>query len=150
MESRIDALKAHLRPNVVGALGGVVAVAGLLYWGVMMWQPADSTPPSAAAQTQPLDVVATAATWFTPEPTDVQVTMTGLLRSNTRASAMLSVNGRPSQAYVVGERVARGVVIKHIEANRVVLEQGDRTMVVELPAPEDVGQAHITRTQPRS
>jgi general secretion pathway protein C len=130
-------------------LGAAAFCAVAAYWGLLLARPAP--PPVAAAISStaaPGSDARLAARMFgdtgAASASALAVQVGGVMAASRNASAVLSVDGRPARAYLVGQEVAPGTVLAGIGEQVVTLERaGVRTRypVPALAAPQNAPTA---------
>lgn len=68
-------------------------------------------------------------------PAQVNVNVVGLIAHGKRGSAILSVDGKPAQAFPVGRELAPGLRLAEVHAKGVVLERNGARVDVAMPQP---------------
>jgi type II secretory pathway component PulC len=64
----------------------------------------------------------------------------GVMLSDSTSLATISLNGRPEQVYRVGDKLGSSIVIKQMEAFRIIVEQNGARRQILLKKPDDVMQ----------
>ena len=64
----------------------------------------------------------------------------GVMLSESASLATISLNGRPEQVYRVGDKLGSSIVIKQMEAFRIIVEQNGARRQILLKKPDDVMQ----------
>jgi type II secretory pathway component PulC len=71
---------------------------------------------------------------------DVNAKLLGVLFSESSSLATISFNGRPEQVYRIGDKLGASIVIKQIQAFRIIVEQNGVKRQILLKNPENVMQ----------
>jgi type II secretory pathway component PulC len=71
---------------------------------------------------------------------DVNAKLLGVLFSESSSLATISFNGRPEQVYRIGDKLGASIVIKQIQAFRIIVEQNGVKRQILLKKPENVMQ----------
>ena len=71
---------------------------------------------------------------------DVNAKLLGVLFSESSSLATISFNGRPEQVYRIGDKLGASIVIKQIQAFRIIVEQNGVRRQILLKKPDDVMQ----------
>ncbi len=116
----------------------IIAVALLRPAGAP--EPAPAAPVAAAAPGQrlpaPPAIVARAPHSQVPGPPQPSITLHGVIyRGNGRSQVLLSVAGRPEQAFALGDPVASGWRVHAIRPETVVLANGTELATIAVAAP---------------
>jgi general secretion pathway protein C len=141
-------------PSVVLLMGYLLAfcaLAGCLaFWGMQLFAPPAPIASSGvvAEKTASLDLTGAGKLFGAVTSSQVQasgvaaapinVKVVGLMASNqtARASAVLSIENRPAQAFAIGDYLGNNTKLVDITRNGIVVEQnGNRTKVDASPAP---------------
>lgn len=134
------------RPAWAGALAGVALIAGLAYWGVQWLTPLPGVPQAEAAPAAADGTAQAVARWLTPGDESLDVAVAGVMVSRSAAAAMLSVNGAPPRAYVVGDKLGHATTLREIESRGIVIERAGATERLAVPALPELGEGGIDRT----
>jgi len=71
---------------------------------------------------------------------DLNAKLLGVMLSENTSSATISYNGRPERVYHIGDKLGSSVVIKQIQAFRIIVEQNGAKRQILLKKPENVMQ----------
>lgn len=131
--------------------------ASIAYWGMQMFKPT-ARPVAPAPQTQAAAINTTsAATLFGGKSGDAasnagnfQLQGVVLASSLANTSVIMSVDGKPAQAFRGNQEIAPGVKVKEVHPGYVVLDDNGASRRVELPAElKAISPADAARTDPR-
>ena len=70
----------------------------------------------------------------------VKAKLLGVMLSESASLATISLNGRPEQVYRVGDKLGSSIVIKQMQAFRIIVEQNGVRRQILLKKPDDVMQ----------
>ncbi|SOE48253.1 General secretion pathway protein C [plant metagenome] len=133
------------RPALLGALACVALVSGLAYWGVQWLTPLPGVPQAEAAPAGADGTAQAVARWLTPGDESLDVAVAGVMVSRSAAAAMLSVNGAPPRAYVVGDRLGHATTLREIASRGIVIERAGVTERLAVPTLPELGEGGIVR-----
>lgn len=128
------------RNRLLTLLAATLLLAVVAYWGVTL---SAVTPTAAASEThaqapaRPLfDAVASLplVRLLSPGAVQTEVVVLGVMAGDHAPLALLSVDGRPAEAYAPGQRLGPCTVLTGISASAVELNQAGQSR--SLPAPE--------------
>ena len=71
---------------------------------------------------------------------NVKAKLLGVMLSESASLATISLNGRPEQVYRVGDKLGSSIVIKQMQAFRIIVEQNGVRWQILLKKPDDVMQ----------
>jgi type II secretory pathway component PulC len=71
---------------------------------------------------------------------DVNAKLLGVVFSESSSSATISFNGRPEQVYHIGDKLGSSILIKQIQAFRIIVEQNGVKRQILLKKPDSVMQ----------
>ena len=71
---------------------------------------------------------------------NVKAKLLGVMLSESASLATISLNGRPEQVYRVGDKLGSSIVIKQMQAFRIIVEQNGVRRQILLKKPDDVMQ----------
>ena len=71
---------------------------------------------------------------------NVKAKLLGVILSESASLATISLNGRPEQVYRVGDKLGSSIVIKQMQAFRIIVEQNGVRRQILLKKPDDVMQ----------
>lgn len=135
---RFDRATRPTWPGVVSLTGALALVSGLAWWGWRLAQPLSEPPVApAAAPARGDNGAGSVAAWLSPGPAKLDVRVAGVLAGDGRGVAVLSIDGGPSQAYAIGDRLTRSARLVGIDAGALIVEHGGRQ--VRLPLPVQAG-----------
>lgn len=133
-------MRRSLLPTIATLVALMLLVGLLTYWGLMLFRPkAPPVPPivgSLPAALPPQDVSAAARLFgATATAANINVAVLGIIaeRGSRRSSAVLSVDGKPGQAFPIGREVAPGVTLVEVRADAVVLDRAGLRSEVPVP-----------------
>lgn len=141
-------MRRALYPRIATLLALMCLVGVATYWALIVFRPASPPVPpivgSLPAAAPPQDVAA-AARLFGAVPTaaDINVAIVGIIaeRPGQRSSAVLSVDGKPGQAYPIGREIAPGVTLAEVRGDAIVLDRAG--VLSEVPVPKRPAQDFI-------
>ena len=130
--------------------------ASIAYWGMQLFKPpARAVAPAPQAQTAAVNT-APAATLFGGksggQSNAGNFQLQGLVLASTLAntSLIMSIDGKPAQAFRADREIAPGVMVKEVQPGYVVLSDNGVPRRVELPAElKATTAAEAARTDPR-
>lgn len=128
------------RNRILTLLAATLLLAVVAYWGVTLSAVAPTAAASethAEAPARPLfDAVASLplVRLLSPGAVQTEVVVLGVMAGDHAPLALLSVDGRPAEAYAPGQRLGPCTVLASISANAVELNQAGRSR--RLPVPE--------------
>lgn len=128
------------RNRILTLLAATLLLAVVAYWGVTLSAVAPTAAASethAEAPARPLfDAVASLplVRLLSPGAVQTEVVVLGVMAGDPAPLALLSVDGRPAEAYAPGQRLGPCTVLASISANAVELNQAGRSR--RLPVPE--------------
>ncbi|MBJ9975510.1 general secretion pathway protein GspC [Pseudomonas sp. S75] len=111
---------------LLAALAGSLACLTVL----LTPPPSGAAPSAQQAPTAPVD--SAALQWFSNRPAELDIKVSGVMSSAHGALAVLSLNGAPPRAFVLGERLAQGVQLAAIESDSVVITRGDERIRIKV------------------
>lgn len=79
-----------------------------------------------------------------PQPSDLDLVLSGLVASNTGGYALISVDGQPQELFSVGEELTKGVILAAVYRDRTILLHNDTREVLSLEWPAKVAGASAT------
>ncbi len=109
----------------VQAAAALAALAGVVVWSSLWLNPADSQVPVAERESAAAPLNTPALQWFSNQPAQVDIKVSGLMAGAHGAVAILSLNGAPPRGFLAGERLSPGVRLVAIERDAVVIERGN-------------------------
>jgi general secretion pathway protein C len=131
--------------------------ASLAYWGMQLFKPpARPVAPAPQAQVAPISTTAAATLFGGKSGTEANAgnfQLKGLVMASSLAatSLIMSIDGKPAQAFRANSEIAPGVTVKEVQPDHVVLSDNGVPRRVELPAEllPSVG-GNTARTDPRA
>jgi general secretion pathway protein C len=127
------------RMSIVYTLLAVIALsASLAYWGLQLFKPAPRPQVAAAQPQMPEPAIDAAAGLFGGQ--SVAVVSSYQLKGVVAAVpardgvAIIAADGKPAQAYKVGQEIAPGVTVKEVAAHFITLSEGGVAKRIDLPA----------------
>jgi len=149
-------MTARRTPLLVHLLGAAAASALAAYWVLRLLAPGSSivVPPAPAVTIREPDAVLAARMFGDvssgPAASSVNVQLSGVFAAGRDSSAVVSVDGRPSRAVLLGREVAPGVRLVEVRRDGVTLERdGARTQydVPELSVAKSSSPAPMFRRE---
>ncbi|MFV3402752.1 type II secretion system protein N [Pseudomonas sp. NY15463] len=132
------ALLFRLSPvRCVQAVALLATLAGVLMWSSLLLTSAQSSAPPPVREEAAATLESPALQWFSNRPAALDIKVSGVMSVAQGAVAILSLNGAPPRAFLLGERLTQGVRLVAIERDNVVIERGSersRLKVNTLPA----------------
>jgi general secretion pathway protein C len=127
------------RMSIVYSLLAVILLsASLAYWGLQLFKPPARPQVAAQQAALPEPAIDAAAGLFGGQ--SVAVVSSYQLKGVVAAVpardgvAIIAADGKPPQAYKVGQEVAPGVTVKEVTARYITLQEGGVAKRIELPA----------------
>ncbi len=123
-------------PRLLQSAALLAALAGVVTWSSLLLTSASSHMPAEAFVTQEAKSASPAEQWFANQPSQVQVSVSGVMAGAQGAVAIIRLNDGPARSVMAGEKLARDVLLVSIEADGVVIEHGaeqSRIKVAMLP-----------------
>lgn len=124
------------------ALAGVFG-ASASYWALQLWVPASPTAPASPVAHRAASVDLSAARrLFASSAAPAQAAapaglpglkVLGVIESGPRGVALISVDGKPSRAYAVGEDIAEGLRLEAVSIQRVRVSLNGRPHELDTP-----------------
>lgn len=139
---------ARWAPRLLSILLFALLCAIVAYWALRLFEPPVRIAPSgslAAAET--VTSLGPAQTLFgraggndapVAQAISSNFKVLGVIADNERGAAVISIEGRPPQAFGVGMRIDDNHKLKAVSANEVVIQRGSEEIHVEAPALTDV------------
>lgn len=119
------ALIFRLSPaHCVQAVALLATLAGVLMWSSLLLTSAQSSAPPPVREEAAATPDSPALQWFSNRPAALDIKVSGVISVAHGAVAILSLNGAPPRAFVLGERLAQGAHLVAIEHDNVVIERG--------------------------
>ncbi len=127
------------RMSVVYSLLAVIALsASLAYWGLQLFKPQPRPQVAAPQAAMPEPAIDAAAGLFGGHSAAVvsNYQLKGVVAAVPARDgvAIIAADGKPAQAYKVGQEVAPGVTVKEVTARAVTLLEGGVAKRIDLPA----------------
>ncbi|SDX56143.1 type II secretion system protein C (GspC) [Pseudomonas syringae] len=116
-----------LNPSAPGLLQStalIATLAGVVYWSWLLLAPVQSSVPLPETTTPQATARSPAQQWFSNQPQEVRINVSGVMAGARGAVAIISVNDRPARSYLTGELLTNDVRLVAIESDGVVIEQG--------------------------
>jgi general secretion pathway protein C len=128
-------------PLIVTVLAVVLLSVSLAYWGLQLFKPqqrAIAAPPPPPPMGVNLDAAKGLFGGQVAVATVSNYQLKGVVAARGNDSAaIISVDGKPGDAYAVGKEVAPGVTVKEVHARHVLLSEGG--VIKRLDLPSDAG-----------
>lgn len=130
--------------------------ASLAYWGMQLFKPpARPVAPAPQAQVAPISTTAAATLFGGKSGTEANAgnfQLKGLVMASSLAatSIIMSIDGKPAQAFRANAEIAPGVTVKEVQPDHVVLSDNGVPRRVELPAELKSGGVENARNDPRT
>ncbi|MFJ4142605.1 type II secretion system protein N [Pseudomonas sp. NPDC089734] len=128
----IDRFSAQQRIQWLALLA---ALAGVVFWSSLLLVPV-SSPVAAPMQQVVPRTENPAMQWFSNQPLQADIKVSAVMAGGRGAVAILILDDAPPRSFMVGEQIAPGVRLAEINADSVVIEQGNqqsRLMIKKLP-----------------
>ncbi|MBI6576676.1 type II secretion system protein N [Pseudomonas viridiflava] len=111
-------------PRLLQSAALLAALAGVVVWSSLLMTSAQSSAPLPTSVTQEGGSASPASQWFANQPSQVQISVSGVMAGARGAVAVIRLNDGPARSVMAGERLARDVRLVSIEADGVVIERG--------------------------
>lgn len=111
-------------PRLLQSAALLAALAGVVVWSSLLMTSAQSSAPVQTSVTQEGGSASPARQWFANQPSQVQISVSGVMAGARGAVAVIRLNDGPARSVMAGERLARDVRLVAVEADGVVIEQG--------------------------
>ncbi|MCF8980800.1 MULTISPECIES: type II secretion system protein N [Pseudomonas syringae group] len=111
-------------PRLLQSAALLAALAGVVVWSSLLMTSAQSSAPVQTSVTQEGGSASPASQWFANQPSQVQISVSGVMAGARGAVAVIRLNDGPARSVMAGERLARDVRLVAIEADGVVIERG--------------------------
>ncbi|MEE4308222.1 type II secretion system protein N [Pseudomonas alliivorans] len=111
-------------PRLLQSAALLAALAGVVVWSSLLMTSAQSSAPVQTSVTQEGGSASPARQWFANQPSQVQISVSGVMAGARGAVAVIRLNDGPARSVMAGERLARDVRLVAIEADGVVIERG--------------------------
>jgi general secretion pathway protein C len=123
-------MRTALWPRLATIALFVVLIASATHWALILFAPRSQPVPPLAPGSPSASIgtdISAAARLLGASATGVaaiaNVALLGVIAQEGSGSAVLSVDGKPGQAFPVGREVAPGVVLHEVRATSVVLDR---------------------------
>ncbi|CAM3089978.1 general secretion pathway protein GspC [Pseudomonas floridensis] len=137
-------------PRLLQSVALLAALAGVATWSSLLLNPAQSHTPVEPLTTQDSGFASPAKQWFANQPSQVQISVSGVMAGARGAVAIIRLNDGPARSVMAGERLARDVRLVAIEADGVVIERGsEQTRLKVSTLPEIPALPGLTRLNDR-
>ncbi len=130
-------------PAIATLVAVAVLAALLVYWAMQLLAPPVTIAPSGSLvkMSGAIDTSASRQlfgnAYNTPvkaaRRASVNVTVSGVLASDYRAAAILSIDGQPAKAYGVGESIEEDFIVESVDNKEVVLNRDGEEIRVNVP-----------------
>ncbi|MEE4754083.1 type II secretion system protein N [Pseudomonas alliivorans] len=111
-------------PRLLQSAALLAALAGVVVWSSLLMTSTQSSAPLQTSVTQESGSASPARQWFANQPSQVQISVSGVMAGARGAVAVIRLNDGPARSVMAGERLARDVRLVAIEADGVVIERG--------------------------
>lgn len=111
-------------PRLLQSAALLAALAGVVVWSSLLMTSAQSSAPLQTSVTQEGGSASPARQWFANQPSQVQISVSGVMAGARGAVAVIRLNDGPARSVMAGERLARDVRLVAVEADGVVIERG--------------------------
>ncbi|MBP0944634.1 type II secretion system protein N [Pseudomonas alliivorans] len=111
-------------PRLLQSAALLAALAGVVVWSSLLMTSAQSSAPVQTSVTQEGGSASPARQWFANQPSQVQISVSGVMAGARGAVAVIRLNDGPARSVIAGERLARDVRLVAVEADGVVIERG--------------------------
>lgn len=128
------------RNRVLTLLAATLLLAVVVYWGVTLAGPVPAVAASEAHPGLPARPAFDAAAsvplvrLLSPGAVHTDVTVLGVVAGEHEPLALLSVDGRPAEAYAPGQRLGPSTVLASVGASTVELAQAGQSRSLPVPA----------------
>lgn len=132
-------------PIVLTLVALIALAASVAYWILQLYKPAQrpiAAPPLAAAAPPSMDAAATLFGGQAVAEVAANYTLTGVIADGQRSVAIISANGAPSKALIVGKELAPGVSVSEVHPRYVMLSDGGVMKRIDL-APDTKAAAQM-------
>jgi general secretion pathway protein C len=132
-------------PIVLTLLALVALAATIAYWILQLYQPPQrplSAAPLAEAPAPSIDAAATLFGGQAAAQVATNYQLSGVISAGNQSVAIISANGAPSKALVVGKEIAPGVTVNEVHARYVMLSDAGVMKRIDL-APDTKAAAPI-------
>lgn len=140
-------------PTWIATLTGFALLCGILaFWALTLLGPRPVSapapqPPEASAPGRARALFGDPTARTVSAPAALNITVLGIVAAGPRGSAILSVRGRPAQAFAPGDPIDESMTLISVDADRVLV--GSRAHPIELPVPPRPDPAILNPTAQR-
>ena len=125
-------------PRLLQSAALLAALAGVVVWSSLLMTSAQSSAPVQTSVTQEGGSASPARQWFANQPSQVQISVSGVMAGARGAVAVIRLNDGPARSVMAGERLARDVRLVAIEADGVVIERGSEQTRIKVSTLSEV------------
>ncbi|MEE4150662.1 type II secretion system protein N [Pseudomonas viridiflava] len=125
-------------PRLLQSAALLAALAGVVVWSSLLMTSAQSSAPVQTSVTQQGGSASPASQWFANQPSQVQISVSGVMAGARGAVAVIRLNDGPARSVMAGERLARDVRLVAIEADGVVIERGSEQTRIKVSTLSEV------------
>ena len=125
-------------PRLLQSAALLAALAGVVVWSSLLMTSAQSSAPVQTSVTQEGGSASPASQWFANQPSQVQISVSGVMAGARGAVAVIRRNDGPARSVMAGERLARDVRLVAIEADGVVIERGSEQTRIKVSTLSEV------------
>lgn len=125
-------------PRLLQSAALLAALAGVVVWSSLLMTSAQSSAPVQTSVTQEGGSASPASQWFANQPSQVQISVSGVMAGARGAVAVIRLNDGPARSVMAGERLARDVRLVAIEADGVVIERGSEQTRIKVSTLSEV------------
>jgi general secretion pathway protein C len=136
-----DSMSARRTPILVHLLGAAAASALLAYWVLKLIDAPTAPPPPPPAQVGLREPDAGLAGRMFGDvgagapASALNVQVSGVFAAGRASSAVVSVDGKPQRAVLLGQELSQGVRLAEVRPDGVTLVQGGTRTQISVPAP---------------
>lgn len=124
-------------PIVLTLVALIVLAASVAYWILQLYQPPQrpiTAPPLAEAPEPSMDAAGTLFGGQAAAQVATNYQLTGVISAGAQSVAIISANGGPAKALVIGKEIAPGVSVSEVHARYVMLSDGGVMKRIDLAA----------------
>ncbi|WP_122605256.1 type II secretion system protein N [Pseudomonas viridiflava] len=125
-------------PRLLQPAALLAALAGVVVWSSLLMTSAQLSAPLQTSVTQEGGSASPASQWFANQPSQVQISVSGVMAGARGAVAVIRLNDGPARSVMAGERLARDVRLVAIEADGVVIERGSEQTRIKVSTLSEV------------
>ncbi|MCQ9394758.1 general secretion pathway protein GspC [Pseudomonas viridiflava] len=125
-------------PRLLQSAALLAALAGVVVWSSLLMTSAQSSAPVQTSVTQEGGSASPASQWFANQPSQVQISVSGVMAGARGAVAVIRLNDGPARSVMAGERLARDMRLVAIEADGVVIERGSEQTRIKVSTLSEV------------